>query len=152
MKKILCVAVLALDLLAQDVLAQCCAPPCPPCRKPGFQLNWCCCGCSLNVFCGGGQTQLGPWYQYWPYEAYFQQPPPLGPATAGPGYMGYAPQFSTAFAAPCAAPPMTAWSTPMPTYQAQGTPMPTYPAQASPMVQNVGYNYGPAAPSYWYGR
>jgi len=136
MKRFLWTALLALPFCAQSAQAQyCCAPSCPP-----WRLEFCACGLSLNFFGGGGQTQLGPWYQYWPLDAHFQMPPPLGQATAGPSYMTLAPQFSQ---------PQVAWTPPAP------APIPATPSVAGgqpPMYQPGGFHYPSAAPNYWYGR
>jgi hypothetical protein len=115
MKAILRACLLALPLLAAPTLAHawCCCPTHIDAGISGH-LN-CCPGC-----CG---TQLGPWYSYFPYNAHFQTPAPVG---------GW-PYWPTG--APASIPPngiLTDTST------------------GTPVVQPAGY-YG-AAPTYWYGR
>ncbi len=94
--------------------------------------------------CPGG-CQLGPWYQYFPYEAHFQSAAPIGfPYWPGPQTLppqAAAPyqyqQFQPAYPpAPAAAPVQGAQL-----QQARYDP---------PYFQPVGYSY--QAPSYWYGR
>ena len=133
MKRVLWTAVLALPFAAQSARAQQgCVPPVH--LNGGITLNF-------NLFGGGGRTQLGPWYQYWPYDAYFQNPPPLGHGTAGPSFMTLPPQMGT---------PQQQWSPPNP------TPVP--PGQSSGQAiqrssfQTVGYFYNGQAPNYWFGR
>jgi len=77
----------------------------------------------------GPQGVLPPWYTYFPYDAYFQTPPPTG--MYYPNWR--APMTSSAYA-PQHAPP--AFTSP---YAAQPTG-----------VRPVGYYQ--QAPSYWYGR
>jgi hypothetical protein len=112
------------------------------------------CGCSprFNVCSNGGQYgtggcggcfQAGPWYTYWPYQAHFQIPSPLGfpfwpgpTAAAGPQFLPPAP--------PPPGPP--------------GTPMPPRTGGFQPVgydyssFQPAGAYYYGQAPSYWYGR
>jgi hypothetical protein len=111
------------------------------------------CGCSprFNVNSNGSQYgnggsggcfQAGPWYTYWPYEAHFQIPSPLGyPFWPGPA-PAPGPQFLPA--PPPPSPPGPP-APPKPTgFQPVGYDYPGFPPAGS-------CYYGPA-PSYWYGR
>ena len=77
--------------------------------------------------------RLGPWYLYYPYEAHFQAPAPVGPF---PNWQAGAavPVAPPAFAPPAQAP----WQPPVP------QPM----VQPTGFVQPVGWQ----VPSYWYGN
>jgi hypothetical protein len=100
---------------------------------------------NFNLFAGGGQTQLGPWYQYWPYDAHFQLPPPLGQSMPGPSFMTLPPQM---MGNPNPG-PAPGWTPPAP------TPLPpggSSGATQRTSFQPVGYYYYGSAPSYWYGR
>jgi hypothetical protein len=157
MRRILYAAVLAVPLCAAPAQAQTCfcCPGLPPTRLDGSVTL------RLNLWAGGGQTQLGPWYLYWPYDAHFQSPPPLGPSMPGPSFMTLPPQFGQGgqHGAPAPQPGGQPWTPPPPT--------PVQPGQKGPSLQQssyqpVGYSYytGAApsywstgtAPSYWYGR
>ncbi|HYV36882.1 MAG TPA: hypothetical protein VE988_14330 [Gemmataceae bacterium] len=93
MKRILWTALLALPFCAQSAQAQINIshswhhPGVPPIS---VNLNGPC--LDFRLFAGGGRTQLGPWYQYWPYEAHFQSPAPMG-IGGGPYMMTLPPQF-----------------------------------------------------------
>jgi hypothetical protein len=140
MQRLLWAAALAVPLLAQPAHAQFfTAKTLPPANLDG--------GITLkfNLFAGGGQTQLGPWYQYWPYNAHFQMAPPLGASMPGPSFMTLPPPMM-------GQPPMTGqppWTPPAPT--PIQPPMQNGSAQRTGF-QQVGYYYYGQAPSYWYGR
>jgi hypothetical protein len=137
MQRILWTAVLALPLCAQPARAQFNHQLVPPVKLDGgITLNF-------NLFAGGGQTQLGPWYLYWPHEAHFQNPPPLGPSMPGPSFMTLPPSMG----APSMGAPQP-WTPPAPTPVPPGSPGPTQRSSFQP----VGYFYPSQAPSYWYGR
>jgi hypothetical protein len=127
MKHMIYAALLALPLLAQPAQAD--YPQLPPMHlNGGLTLNF-------NLFGGGGRTQLGPWYQYWPHDAHFMYPPPLGPSMPGPSFQTLPPQMGP-----------QQWMPPNP------TPIPPTTGQAQPpALQRAGYFTG-EAPSYWYGR
>ena len=138
MKRMMWMAVLAVPLAAapaQAQLFQQTAVP-PMNLNGGLTLNF-------NLFAGGGQTQLGPWYRYWPHEAHFMVPPPLGHGTAGPSFMTLPPDMG-----PQIAPPQQPWTPPAPTPVRPGQPGGTQPSSFQP----VGYFSTTQAPSYWYGR
>ncbi len=129
MTKYFCAGLLALAFLALPRPAQ-----------AGCTIG---CGASLSLSlgnengcwgCGGGNVCAGPWYLYFPYEAHFQMPAPLGyPYWPGPGAPGAALQYP-------AQPPM---------------PPMAQPRTLSPLpagVQPVGYYYYGQVPSYWYAR
>jgi hypothetical protein len=83
---------------------------------------------------GGGGMQAGPWYLYFPYEAHFQLPAPVGyPFWPGP----------VTAAAPR-------------DYYPAGVPGPLSVPEARPLSPVGYYYYGGVpfapAPSYWYGR
>jgi hypothetical protein len=98
------------------------------------------CGASPHVGAnaggGGGGTSAGPWYLYFPYEAHFQLPAPVGfPFWPGPvTAAGAAEYFPAARPAPLQLP--------------EARPLSPVPPGYSP----VGYYYYGPAPSYWYGR
>jgi hypothetical protein len=81
----------------------------------------------------GKTCQAGPWYLYWPYEAHFTTPPPVGGCypywPAGGGYAEYG--------APLGAQTLTP-----PT----GGGIPHQPASVIPTGAFM------QAPNYWYGR
>jgi hypothetical protein len=83
-------------------------------------------GFHANCIGGGVKATLGPWFTYFPYDAYFQMPAPIAPY----------PNWPVPFPAP--PPPM------MP--PASGFQAP--PPMAAPPVQPVGYGY---PMPYWYG-
>ena len=89
-------------------------------------------GCPLFP-CAGQHCaiQLGPWYLYYPYNAYFQTPAPIGYPNFQGGAMPAAPVSYV--------PPAPAWTPPAP----------------QPLVQPTGYvqpvSY-PQPPNYWYGN
>ena len=102
MKRLLCTTLLALALCTIPAHAQwhfghsCSHPGVPPICLDVHSNHF-----GFNFSAGGGMTQLGPWYQYWPYQAHFQSPPPLGanmppmsyqtlpPGFGQPGWGGY---------------------------------------------------------------
>src|SRR5262245_50825327 len=81
-------------------------------------------GFHANCVQGGVQAHLGPWFSYFPYDAYFQMPAPVPPY----------PHWPTPFPPP----PMMA--------PANGFQAP--PPMAAPPLQPVGYGY---QMPYWYG-
>jgi hypothetical protein len=143
MKRMLWMAVLAVPLAAAPAQAQVFHQnPVPPMNlNGGVTLNF-------NLFAGGGQTQLGPWYRYWPHEAHFVVPPPIGPGMPGPGFMTLPPEMG-----PVLAPQQQQqqqqqqqpWTPPAP------TPVRPGGTQQSAFTP-VGYFSTTQAPSYWYGR
>jgi hypothetical protein len=144
MNRVLWTALVALPFFAQPANAQFFQTHQVPPMKldTGITFN-----CSL--FAGGGRTQLGPWYQYWPYEAHFQLPPPLGASMPGPSFMTLPPQFGHAPQAGQPSPySQPQWTPPAPTPVPPATKGPTQRT----VFQPVGYYYTSAAPSYWYGR
>jgi hypothetical protein len=139
MKKVYFAALLLLPLFAVPARAQCCCPWFPFRIEAGANAY-------LRVYGGPCQTwgcQLGPWYQYFPYEAHFQSAAPIGfpywpspqtlPPTAPAGAFHYQP-----------APPPQPAPTAAPPQQLQPT------GYQPPFFQQVGY-YN-RAPSYWYER
>jgi hypothetical protein len=72
MRAFLRACVVAVPLLAVPSLAQ--AWQCPPIIVDAGINAHC------NVFVGDScmRAQLGPWYTYWPYNAHFQLPAPVG--------------------------------------------------------------------------
>jgi hypothetical protein len=118
-------ALVALSLLAMGSAAR---AGCPPVKfDAGVNAH-------LNGYFGKAAlgAQAGPWYSYFPYNAYFQTPAPVGgwpfwPTTSATAGMPY----SGAPAGPAAGPPQSMF------YAPRG-------------IQPVGY--GAPAPSYWYGR
>jgi hypothetical protein len=135
MKKVFLAALLALPFVAVPARAQCCI--CLPCFP--FRVE---AGASVNLrVCHGCPTsgcQLGPWYQYFPYEAHFQSAAPMG--------FPYWPSPQTLPPPPSVAYPQ------QPNLPASALPVaPVQPTSyQSPFFQPVGYS--PQAPSYWYGR
>jgi hypothetical protein len=135
MKRVYFAALLLLPLLAVPARAQCCFLP--------FRVE---AGANayLRVYggpCQNGGCQLGPWYQYFPYEAHFQSAAPIGfpywpsPQTLPPPPAGaYQYQQAPPSQQPAAGPPS----------QLQPT------GYQPPFYQQVGYYY--RAPSYWYER
>ncbi len=99
-----------------------------------------CGGCGWGCGGSGGGAQVGPWYQYFPYEAHFQSAAPIAypywPTQTLPPQDAAAYQYQPA-QYPFAVPPQ-AGQMRQASYQ-------------SPFVQPVGYYYN-QAPSYWYGR
>jgi hypothetical protein len=150
MQRLWWTAALAVPLFASSAQAQFFNPhPLPPAHLDGgLTLNF-------NLFAGGGQTQLGPWYQYWPYLAHFQMGPPLGAASPGPSFMTLPPSLMGQQPMMMGQPPAMGQPTAPPTWTPP-TPTPLGPGQNG-MVQRsgfqpVGYSYYGSAPSYWYGR
>jgi hypothetical protein len=82
-------------------------------------------GFHANCVSGGVKSTLGPWFSYFPYDAYFQMPAPI---------LAY-PNWPSPFPPP---PPV------MPPPNSYRAPM-----AAPPPVQPVGYGY--PMPPYWYG-
>jgi hypothetical protein len=79
-------------------------------------------GFHANCVSGGVKACLGPWFSYFPYDAYFQMPAPVPPYPNWP--MPFPPRPAPAPATGYQAPPM------------------------APPVQPVGYGY---PMPYWYG-
>jgi hypothetical protein len=134
MKATLWVGLLTVSLLAVPTRAAAwciCCPSCPP-----IHCDWCF-KCRFNIHCGDSSTQLGPWYQYYPYEAHFQTPAPLG------HFPNWQAPMATAPAGPAlpGAPAPGQWQPPAPRPAVQPTGY----------FQPVGYSY-PQVPSYWYER
>jgi hypothetical protein len=129
-----------LPLAAQPAQAQ--QPNCvPPMHlNGGITLNF-------NLFGGGGMTQLGPWYQYWPYNAHFQTPPPIGPGMPGPSFLTLPPPMGPQQQQQQQ---QQQWTPPTPTPIPPGQPAPNGIQRSS--FQPVGYFYNGQAPTYWYGR
>lgn len=117
MKKTLLLLVLALGLFGVPSRAQAWFHVHPYRVDAGFKI-W------FNIQPLGPQVQLAPWYTYFPYEAHFQTPAP----------MGYYPQWPNAPAAGMYQPPQ-----------------PQFAPHAPSPVRPASYYYSPA-PSYWYGR
>jgi hypothetical protein len=119
----------ALPFLALPSLAQ--AWGMPPCKiDAGINAH-------LNGYCGNICLcpQAGPWYSYFPYDAYFQTPAPVG---------GW--PFWPTNAAP-AIPPGVQNGSDDKSNNSNGPQSMFY---QRPGVQPAGY--GAPAPSYWYGR
>ena len=85
----------------------------------------------------GGPVQLAPWYLYYPYEAHFQAPAPVGPF---PNWQAPVAAVSVGPALPAHA--AGAW---------QG-PAAQPPVHPTGYLQPVGYAYPQQVPSYWYER
>jgi hypothetical protein len=81
-------------------------------------------GFHVNCMHGGVQAHLGPWFSYFPYDAYFQMPAPIAPY----------PNWPMPFPPRPVMPPATGYQ---------------MPPMAAPPVQPVGYGY--QMPAYWYG-
>jgi hypothetical protein len=117
-------AAIPIILLAGPAYAQCgCGFSCGP------NKTTCDVGCHFNFKFGGcGCCLAGPWYSYWPYEAHFQTPAPVGCFPYWPG---------------------PAAGQPVPTGAA--VPALTSPTAVQPSsYQPVGYFT--EAPAYWYRR
>jgi hypothetical protein len=104
-------------------------------------------GFHCNFTCGGARASLGPWYAYFPYDAHFQVPAPMGL------YSSWPPVFPPPGAVPV--------PVPFPPPPTPLTPVPPAAPRAAPAnqtsIQPVGYypyryGYGYQVPSYWYGR
>ncbi len=134
MKRMCFAALLLLPLLAVPARAQCCFPCFP------FRIE---AGGNFYLRMNGGpcQTwgcQLGPWYQYFPYEAHFQSAAPIGfPYWPSPQTLPPPPPAAYQQAPPFQPPPA-------PGKQLQPT------GYQPPFFQQVGYFN--RAPSYWYER
>jgi hypothetical protein len=108
-------------------------------------------GFHCNFSHGGVRATFGPWYAYFPYDAHFQMPAPMGMYPNWP--MPFPPQpvmVPAPFPPPFPPPP-----TPVPMTPPNPAPR-TAPAN-QPLIQPVGYypygyGYGYQVPSYWYGR
>ncbi len=87
-------------------------------------------GFHVNCVHGGVQAHLGPWFTYFPYDAYFQTPAPIAPY----------PNWPTPFPPRPLMPPAAAYQ----------PPPPPVAAPPGPPVLPVGY-YGYQMPGYWYG-
>jgi hypothetical protein len=135
MKKVFLAALFALPFFAVPARAQnCFCLPCFPFRVEAGGNFY------LKVYNGPMQScgvQLGPWYQYFPYEAHFQSAAPIG--------FPYWPSPQTLPPPPAAYPQQ-------PNLPAAALPVaPVQPTNyQSPLFQPVGYS--PQAPSYWYER
>jgi hypothetical protein len=145
MQRLLWTAVFAVLLFAPAAGAQFGQKTLPPANLDG--------GITLkfNLFAGGGQTQLGPWYQYWPYQAHFQMAPPLGSSMPGPSFMTLPPSMMHQpgmMGQPAMMGQQPSWTPPAPTPLPPGQNGPTQRSSFQP----VGYYYYGQAPSYWYGR
>jgi hypothetical protein len=83
MKRLLVLAVLGLALASAPAQAH---GGCGPLHiNFGFKFWLPCCGGCGGCCNGGGGATLGPWYQYWPYEAHFMTPAlPQYPYWPGP--------------------------------------------------------------------
>jgi hypothetical protein len=109
-------------------------------------------GCPLFPGAGGRPctVQLGPWYLYYPYEAHFQLPAPVGyPMSPG---VGSFPNWQAGAAVPVGAPsaaPVGAPSYVPPTDAPWQPPAPQPLVQPSSYIQPAGYQQ---PPSYWYGN
>jgi hypothetical protein len=137
MNKAAVVALLALPFLAVSARANDPFAPCFPYRIQ-FSLRI----SPVNPCC---PAQLGPWYQYWPMEAHFQNPAPMGYPYWPSALQLPTPPAPAAFAAPAVpAAPVAA-----PAAQPARAPVGYYGAPANGW-QPVSYSYG--APAYWYGR
>jgi hypothetical protein len=116
----------------------------------GFHCNFSHCG---------ARATLGPWYAYFPYDAHFQIPAPVGM------YPNWPTPFPPPVAVPVPFPPPSIPAT-LP-FPPPPTPVPPPPSQQAPRtapttqapIQPVGYypygygyGYGYQVPSYWYGR
>jgi hypothetical protein len=125
MRSLVRACLVALPLLATPSLARAwCLPP----TKVDCGVN-----CHLNGYIGNWNmaAQLGPWYLYWPYNAHFQTPAPVG------GWP-YWPAAVAAVPAGQGAPPSGQMPKVEPTFFPSGGFQPT--------------GYSVQAPSYWYGR
>jgi hypothetical protein len=124
MKPLLRAGLLVLLVLAAPSLAH--AWTCPP-GQIDFGINAHCNSFVANV---GMTAPLGPWYTYWPYNAHFQLPAPVGGWPYWPVSVAAVPNQGFV---PSHQPPQV-----QPTYfQPSG-------------LQPAGYSG--QAPSYWYGR
>jgi hypothetical protein len=142
MKTLLRASLLVIPFFAVPSLAR--ATFLPSCQfEAGF-------GCRFNntgMKGGCGGCVAGPWYSYFPYNAYFQTPAPVF------GWPYLPPQPATPVPAPQVPPPQANGKEPKMPQQPQ--PQPQQPQPQSRYfppreVQPVGY-FAPA-PSYWYGR
>lgn len=105
-------------------------------------------GFHCNFSHGGVRATLGPWYAYFPYDAHFQMPAPVGPYPNWP--MPFPPQ---PVMVPAPFPPPPTLLPPPP------NPAPRSAPTNQPLIQPVGYypygygyGYGYQVPTYWYGR
>jgi len=128
MKKIVTASLLCLPFLAAPVRANFLGPINIDSGAGAY--------CNINIGCGpccGCKAPASPWYTYWPYQAYFQVPAPLG---------GYPYPWWTSPKSP-----------PAPVTPGQpSTPVPQSTNLAAPAATVQPASYAPAAPSYWYGR
>ena len=146
MKRLLWTALFVVPLVAQPAHAQICIGPLPPVKvNGGLNLRF-------NVQSGcGGCGQLGPWYLYWPMEAHFQAPPPLGPSTPFPSYQ----TLTNPYGGTPVQPQLQPWTPPSPTPVPPGGQPGSQPPGGltqRTVFQPVGYFTTGQAPSYWYGR
>ncbi len=126
----LCWAGLGLLTAAGDVRAD----GIPAQVNAGFHFNYNSAGCCAT---------LGPWYSYFPYEAHFQMPAPVG----------LYPQWPAQFPPPMNQPAQPAPGSPIPGTPPLRTAPPNPISFQQPALQPVGYyGYGYWAPGYWYGR
>jgi hypothetical protein len=144
MKRILWATLLALPFCAQPARAQFC----PPCGQTPIKIDGGI-GIRFNIVSGCPRTQLGPWYQYWPYEAHFAMAPPVG-GMGAPAYLTLPPQQ---------VPPAQQWTPPAPT-PAPGAPASPPAAPKTAYIPPSTYqpsvfqpvSYTTAVPAYWYNR
>jgi hypothetical protein len=103
---------------------------------------------------------LGPWYLYYPYQAHFQTPPPIGPYPNWPSPMLPPPAYGPRPVVPGLSAPGAPSVPQMPPaapvqgpggQDAQGPPLSYLQPRQQPTMQPVGYFYNPV-PAYWYGR
>jgi len=108
-------------------------------------------GFHCNFNCGGVRASLGPWYAYFPYDAHFQMPAPVG---MYPNWPPMFPPGAPAWAPPGLPAPFPPPPTPVPPAPPPGPrTAPTNQALIQPVGYNpYGYGYGYQVPSYWYGR
>jgi hypothetical protein len=137
MKRLLGLALLALPLcvsMAQANNQICISLPGTPLRADfGFNFH-------LNVVpLAPNASQLGPWYLYWPQEAYFVVPAPTGyPYWPSPMVLP-----NMALGGPQGVPPPPPGAVPAPP-----AVVPAVPQLPAPAVKPVSY----PAPAYWYDR
>jgi hypothetical protein len=127
MKKLLCLGLLAAELLATPTRVQAWGCMGPVKVSGGVKID-------LKIQCGAANLPLAPWYLYYPAEARFQ---PIGPA-------GFYPNWPQQ---PLAGGP--AFTPPSPT-----PPEPVPPPPAAQPIQRTGYHAtayrNSAVPAYWY--
>jgi hypothetical protein len=133
MKTRLWVGAVALTLMTLPAQARAACWPCQMNCEPLFKFYFSC----------GPHVQLGPWYHYFPYEAHFQTPAPVGPFPNWQSPVAVAPAVPDLPAFPATpAPPPAPWQGP--------TPQPVVPPTG--YLQPTGYYGQQQVPSYWYGQ